>query len=124
MKKITKQEAEELAAHLIELEVEFIQNNMDEFISGFYGWDEKFGQKSIELAQNLTSDSENEFNKEAIKKISDLLIEDFESGFWKKNSDGGLYDSYMLDEYGGFIAESLDKQIHMSSGVGIQLEIF
>lgn len=124
MSKITKQEAEGLATHLIELEVEFIQNNMDEFIAGFYGWDEKFGQNSIELAQNLTPDSKNEFNKEAIKKISDLLIEDFETGFWKKDPDGGLYSSYMLDEYGGLIAESLDKQMHMSFGVGIQLELF
>jgi hypothetical protein len=121
---ITQKQAEELAVHLIELEVEFIQNNMDEFIAGFYGWDEKFGEKSIELAQDLTSDSKNEFNKEAIKKISDLLIEDFESGFWKTNSDGGLYNSYMLDEYGGIISTSLTSQLLMNSGVGIQLEIF
>lgn len=121
---ITQKQAEELAAHLIELEVEFIQNNMDEFIAGFYGWDEKFGDKAIDLADILTSDSKNEFNKEAIKKISDQLVKDFEMGYWKKNSDGGLYTSYMLDEYGGFIAETLTSQMHMNAGIGIQLEIF
>ena len=97
---------------------------MDEFIAGFYGWDEKFGDKAIDLADILTSDSKNEFNKESIKKISDQLVKDFEMGYWKKNSDGGLYTSYMLDEYGGFIAETLTSQMHMNAGIGIQLEIF
>jgi len=121
---ITQKQAEELANHLIELEVEYIQNNMDEFIAGFYGWDEKFGDRSINLADTLTSDSKNEFNKQAIKEISELLIADFSCGYWRKNSDGGLYNSFMLDEYGGIISTSLTNQLLMNSGVGIQLEIF
>lgn len=121
---ITQKQAEELAAHLIELEVEFIQNNMDEFIAGFYGWDEKFGDRSISLADTLTSDSKNEFNKQAVQEIVKLLIADFSCDYWKKNSDGGLYSSLMLDEYSGIISTALTNQLLMNSGVGIQMEIF
>jgi hypothetical protein len=120
--KITQKQAEELAAHLIELEVESTQNNVDDFFLELTGWNQ-FGKRATELVDNLTSDPNNEFNSQAIKLISESLIEDFKSGEWEQN-EGGLYHYMMPTIYGGIIEEALTKQMHMNSGIGIQLEIF
>ena len=120
--KITQKQAEELAAHLIELEVESVQNNVDDFFLELVGWD-NFGKRAIELVDNLTSDSNNVFNQDAIQVISKMLIEDFKNGDWEGNEDG-LYHYMMPTIYGGIIGEALTKQMHMNAGIGIQLEIF
>lgn len=120
--KITQKQAEELAAHLIELEVDSICNDAKEHFA-WNGWLDKFGENSHLLADQLTSDPNNEFNSQAIKLISEFLIEDFKNDEWKRNEDG-LYHYMMPTIYGGDILYSLENQLSMLSGVGIQLEIF
>lgn len=122
MSKITKQEAEELAAHLFELELDLIHNDVKEHFE-WNGWIEKFGDNSHLLVDQLTSDSNNEFNSQAIETISEFLIKDFANGEWARDQDG-LYNYMMPTIYGGYILYALEQQLAMISGVGIQLEIF
>jgi len=122
MSKITKQEAEELAAHLLELELDLIHNDVKEHFE-WNGWIEKFGDNSHLLVDQLTSDSNNEFNSQAIEVISELLIEAFANDEFERDEDG-LYNYNMPTIYGGEIVDSFEKQLAMISGVGIQLEIF
>lgn len=119
---ITKQEAIELAAHLFELELESISNDAKEHFV-LNGWLDKFGENSYLLADQLTADSNNEFNSRAIEAISEFLIEDFANDEWSRSQDG-LYNYMMPTIYGGDILYSLEQQLSMISGVGIQLEIF
>lgn len=122
MSVITKQEAVGLATHLFELELESISNDAKEhFILN--DWLDKFGENSYLLADQLTADSNNEFNSQAIEAISELLIEDFANGEWAKDQDG-LYNYMMPTIYGGEIIDSFEKQLAIIFGVGIQLEIF
>jgi hypothetical protein len=122
MSVITKQEAVGLAAHLFELELESISNDAKEhFILN--DWLDKFGENSYLLADQLTADSNNEFNSQAIEAISEFLIEDFANGEWARDQ-GGLYNYMMPTIYGGDILYALEQQLSMISGVGIQLEIF
>ena len=122
MSVITKQEAIELAAHLFELELESISNDAKEHFV-LNDWLDKFGENSHLLADQLTADSNNEFNSQAIEAISELLIEDFANGEWAKDQDG-LYNYMMPTIYGGEIIDSFEKQLAIIFGVGIQLEIF
>ena len=122
MNKITKQEAEGLAAHLFELEIDSISNDAAEHFS-WNGWLEKFGENSHLLVDQITAAPENEFNSQAIEVISELLIVDFENGEWERTSDG-LYNYNMPTIYGGIIVDAFEKQLATISGVGIQLELF
>ncbi len=122
MSKITKQEAEELAAHLFELELDSIcYDEKEHFLLN--DWLDKFGENSYLLADQLTTDSNNEFNSQAIETISEFLIKDFANDEWARDQDG-LYNYMMPTIYGGYVLYAFEQQLAMISGVGIQLEIF
>jgi hypothetical protein len=122
MSKITKQEALELAAHLFELELDSICNDEKEHFV-LNDWLDKFGENSYLLADQLTTDSNNEFNSQAIETISEFLIKDFANDEWARDQDG-LYNYMMPTIYGGYVLYAFEQQLAMISGVGIQLEIF
>jgi len=122
MSKITKQEALELAAHLFELELDSICNDEEEHFE-LNDWLDKFGDNSYLLADQLTTDSNNEFNSQAIETISEFLIKDFANDEWARDQDG-LYNYMMPTIYGGYVLYAFEQQLAMISGVGIQLEIF
>jgi hypothetical protein len=122
MSKITKQEALELAAHLFELELDSICNDEKEHFA-LNDWLDKFGENSYLLADQLTTDSNNEFNSQAIETISEFLIKDFANDEWARDQDG-LYNYMMPTIYGGYVLYAFEQQLAMISGVGIQLEIF
>ena len=122
MSKITKQEALELAAHLFELELDLIYNDVKEHFE-WNGWIEKFGENSYLLVNQLTTDSNNEFNSQAIETISEFLIKDFANDEWVRDKDG-LYNYRMPTIYGGYVLYAFEQQLAMICGVGIQLEIF
>jgi len=122
MSKITKQEALELAAHLFELELDSICNDEEEHFA-LNDWLDKFGENSYLLADQLTTDSNNEFNSQAIETISEFLIKDFANDEWARDQDG-LYNYMMPTIYGGYVLYAFEQQLAMISGVGIQLEIF
>jgi hypothetical protein len=124
--KITKEQAQKLAIHLFELEIDSMQNNMDDFYIDLIGWFNVFGDKAKELFEATTSDPKNEFNARAIETISNLLVDDFEDGYWTIKSEdgfGGLYHHMMISQYGGIINDAITKQMLINSGVGIQLNL-
>ena len=121
--KITKEQAQELAIHLFELEIDSMQNNMDHFYIDLIGWYDVFGNKAKELFEATTSDPKNEFNAKAIDTISNLLVNDFEDGYWTIKSEDGLYHHMMISQYGGIINDAITKQMLINSGIGLQLNL-
>lgn len=120
---ISKTRAIELAAHLLEMELDMSE------ISSSCDMIEKYGENNFnKLEDKLTSDKDNEFNAAAIDKIAAALQEDFASGYWTPTDEdvksNSLYQYMMPTIYGGWIDEAFDKQMAMLTGTGIQQELF
>ena len=116
MKKVTLKECKSLAEHLFELEGETIYNDT-KFHFEFNGWLDKFGDNSIKYVGELTSKAE------YVNKIAAAIKEDFDSEYWTKNDDGGMYHFLMLSTYGGWITECFENHLAVLTGVGYQLKL-
>lgn len=112
-----------LAEHLFELELDSICQN-PEFHFEFNDWLDKFGPKSIELLDQITSAPENEFNSVAIKELALKIQHNFEAGHWSINHyEDSLYNYEMPSYYSAYITMTFEKQLAVLTGVGIQQEI-
>lgn len=121
--KVTILAAVALAQHLFELEIDTI-NQEPEFHFEFNEWLDNYGPDSIKHLDQLTSSPDNEFNAVAIQKLAKEIQEDFASGHWSIGScDEGLYNYMMPTQYGGIITKTLEKQLAMLTGAGIQQEL-
>ena len=114
-----KEQAQNLAIHLFDMELESINNSIDDFYIEFIGWKDIFGSKSKELFDAVVFDSKNKFYCDAINEISNRLMGDFNSGYWNDLT----YNPMMMVEYGGIIDDAIKKQMLIDSGIGVQLEI-
>lgn len=105
----------QLAELLFEMELERLSNEA-EFHFEFNSWLDKFGNNCVSYVDDFRA------NQEDVLKLSKMLKEDFELGFWVEQEDG-LYDYEMPTHYGDFITDCLEKQLAILTSVGYQLEI-
>lgn len=105
----------ELAEHLFELELERLSNDTEEHFQ-WNGWLDKFGYNSTTHVDDLTTKFDD------VVKLSELLKEDFENGYWEDDGDFP-YNYLMPDEYGGFITNCFERQLAIITKIGYQAEI-
>lgn len=105
----------DVAETLFDLQGDTIQNSL-EFYFDFSGWSDKYGAKAKDLFNKVTIPYEN------IEQLSQLIKSDHEHGLWGYKN-GELYHYTMLDEYGGYIDNCIEKQLALLSGVGYQMQI-
>jgi hypothetical protein len=115
-KKVSFKECKDLAEFLFQLEGESISNDVKYHFED-NEWIEKYGDISIAYADDLTS------NPEYIDKLARAIKKDFDTEYWSRDKEGGLYNYEMRTAYGDIITECFTKQLSILTGVGYQTEL-